>query len=589
MVGVRRRSGQRAGRFLGLLAGVSSVAVLVLFAACERSGQPAERAPAASALSRRGLEEICSSDLDLRAASSDTLGACEALHADLARRYAGAPDAVAHGRAAAKLARARARHEPQGAHLARARAYLEEAARRRDLEGACDASLELARLLANELGDPIGAYVRAYRTARQFEGVDALGCATAARAMLDELGPFRPGSDVLAAIDLDPDADDPRLDLRHAAGTSPGAGGDALARWARERAVSSRVVLRSIETFGDVGQDARRIVVTLSDVAQFETRELAAEPPLPRRFVVRFVGATMGDEVPPVTSAAGGGLVRVRAARQGDDVHVSLDLDSHAAVSFFVLPEPFRIVLDVRAQRPEVPETGARARRPLRLLVLDPGHGGDDHGARAFGLAERDLTLDLARRVRAILAARLPGVTVILTREENRFVSLEQRTAIANAVGADAFVSIHFNAAWEDVQHGGVTSFVLDTTDDRQALRLAARENGTSEREVGALSRILAALHREEQVRGSRALAEHIHEATLAAGRRVLPRLYDRGVRTAMFHVLVGATMPAVLVEASFLTRREEAEALRTARYRQALAEGIADGIVGFARGVGID
>jgi N-acetylmuramoyl-L-alanine amidase len=187
--------------------------------------------------------------------------------------------------------------------------------------------------------------------------------------------------------------------------------------------------------------------------------------------------------------------------------------------------------------------------------------------------------------VRDILRVRLPSTRVVLTREENRFVSLEQRTAMANAVGADAFVSIHLNAAWEDVQHGGVTTFVLDTNDDRQAVRLAARENGTSEHEVGALSRILAGLHRDEQATGSRGLAEHLHASTLAGGRRVLPRLYDRGVRSAMFHVLVGATMPAVLVEASFMTRRDEADALRTEGYRQALAEGIADGIVAYARG----
>jgi N-acetylmuramoyl-L-alanine amidase len=221
----------------------------------------------------------------------------------------------------------------------------------------------------------------------------------------------------------------------------------------------------------------------------------------------------------------------------------------------------------------------------MDLLVLDPGHGGDDFGARAFGLEEQDITLDLAIRVRDILRARVPATRVVLTREEDRFVSLEQRTAMANAVGADVFVSIHLNAAWEDVIHGGVTTFVLDTTDDTQAVRLAARENGTSETEVGALSRILAGLHRDEQSEGSRALAAQIHHATLTGGRRVLPRLYDRGVRSAMFHVLVGAAMPAVLVEASFMTRREEADALRTEGYRQSLAEGIADGIVAYARG----
>jgi N-acetylmuramoyl-L-alanine amidase len=163
------------------------------------------------------------------------------------------------------------------------------------------------------------------------------------------------------------------------------------------------------------------------------------------------------------------------------------------------------------------------------------------------------------------------------------FVSLEQRAAMANAVDADAFVSIHHNAADEPVAHGGITTFVLDTTNDRQALRLAARENGTSASEVGDLSRILAGLRRDEQLASSRGLAERIHRGALVGGRTVLPTLYDRGVRSAMFYVLVGATMPAVLVEASFMTRADEARALRSEVYRQALAEGIADGIARWA------
>jgi N-acetylmuramoyl-L-alanine amidase len=215
----------------------------------------------------------------------------------------------------------------------------------------------------------------------------------------------------------------------------------------------------------------------------------------------------------------------------------------------------------------------------VRTIVLDPGHGGNDYGARQFGLSESELTLDLAQRVRTILASRMPDVRVLLTREQDVFVSLEQRAAMANAVGADLFLSIHLNASPTPVERGGVTTFVLDTSDDRQAMRLAARENGTSVEQVDELSRILASLYRDEQLRGSRALAERVHRATLRAGRRVLPRLYDRGVRSALFYVLVGARMPAVLLEASFLTREDEANALRTPEYRQALAEGIAEGI----------
>jgi N-acetylmuramoyl-L-alanine amidase len=169
---------------------------------------------------------------------------------------------------------------------------------------------------------------------------------------------------------------------------------------------------------------------------------------------------------------------------------------------------------------------------------------------------------------------------VLLTRTDDVVVSLEARTAMANAAGADLFVSIHLNDSEVAIAHGGVTTFVLDTTEDAQALRLAARENGTTTAEVTGMTRLLAELQREDQVLASRRLADRVQQALLSRGRAVLPELADRGVRSALFAVLVGARMPAVLVEASFLTDPDELRALRTSRYRQALAEGIAEGIV---------
>jgi N-acetylmuramoyl-L-alanine amidase len=415
--------------------------------------------------------------------------------------------------------------------------------------------------------------------------------------MLGTLEAFRPAASVLAAIDADPDADDPSVGLGGGLGAADRAAevpatADAFAAWAGAQPASTSASLDLVSVYGGASEGRRaragsvRVVLGLSELVRFESSEIAADGELPPRFVILLPATALGAGVSETTTVGGGGLARVRVSAEGPGARVTLDLEPAARATLFVLPEPFRIIVDVRigSGGEEVVLAGAGP-QSLDLLVLDPGHGGDDFGARAFGLEEQDITLDLATRVRDILRARLPSTRVVLTREENRFVSLEQRTAMANAVGADAFVSIHLNAAWEDVQHGGVTTFVLDTNDDRQAVRLAARENGTSEHEVGSLSRILAGLHRDEQAAGSRALAEHIHASTLAGGRRVLPRLYDRGVRSAMFYVLVGATMPAVLVEASFMTRRDEADALRTEGYRQSLAEGIADGIVAYARG----
>ncbi|MCS6800115.1 MAG: N-acetylmuramoyl-L-alanine amidase, partial [Myxococcota bacterium] len=249
-------------------------------------------------------------------------------------------------------------------------------------------------------------------------------------------------------------------------------------------------------------------------------------------------------------------------------------LEPAARARWFALPGPFRVVIDVEPARSEPDEAAGP------LVVLDPGHGGFDRGARHEGLVEKDLVLDLALRVERHLGRIAPSIRVVLTRRQDVQLSLEERVAHANALEADAFVSIHLNADWEPVRRGGVTTFVLDVSTDEAALRLAARENGTRTSEVGSLERMLAALQQREQAEGSRRLAEHVHRRTLEAGRRLLPSLPDRGVRAAMFYVLVGARMPAVLLEASFLNQPDEHRALATESYRDALARGIALGIV---------
>lgn len=326
-----------------------------------------------------------------------------------------------------------------------------------------------------------------------------------------------------------------------------------------------------------------RVTIALDRTAHFERTDLPATASMPHRVTLCFDDARLADGVAELTRVDVAGLRRVRTAADASGARVTLDLDEEATPSVYLLPDPMRVVVDVALPDPSAATPPAHERRPVHLVLLDPGHGGDDYGARAFRMRESDLTLDLAMRTRDALLRRRPDIRVVLTRESDTFVSLEQRTAMANAINADLFVSIHLNAAWEPVDHGGVTTFVLDTTDDRQAVRLAARENGTSTADVSELERILAGLERGEQGAASSVLADRIHFATLSAGRRVLPHLHDRGVRSAMFYVLVGATMPAVLVEASFLTREDEANALRTERYRDALAGGIADGIARYA------
>ena len=342
--------------------------------------------------------------------------------------------------------------------------------------------------------------------------------------------------------------------------TRPGEGPSAEAA----RAAESTCHLRALEVTRS--GEAARIVATLQPGPLRESCPVE-EQRQGERLELRVEGLSTA---PWAEGAAGLGPVEGVRVEAGALV---VDFAAGADPRTFFLLSPLRAVVEVMPPPPAIPE-GAP------LVVLDPGHGGVETGAQFDGLDEAKVVLDLAQRVRRILARRAPTVRVELTRTEDTELALEARAARANELDADAFVSLHLNAADEPVRRGGITTFVLDTTDDRQALRLAARENGTHAGEVSQLQRLLAGLHREDQLAGSRALAESVHGATLIAGRHHLPALPDRGVRSALFYVLVGARMPAILLEASFLTKPVEAEALKTDGYRQTLAQGIAAGIL---------
>ncbi len=335
--------------------------------------------------------------------------------------------------------------------------------------------------------------------------------------------------------------------------------------------------LSRIDVYGAEGVDpaGARVVLLFEGVPLFHHKQLPAEGILPPRIAIELEDVEWGEGVPVSQSVERGGLERVRLATPNP--RVVLDLQPNATGRVFFLTDPYRIVVDVSTARPS-----RNKRRPL--VVLDPGHGGPEPGAanEEFGLVESQLALDLAELTAARLRAIMPRVRVMLTRSSDVDLSLEERCALANAMEADAFVSIHFNASSEPVRKGGVTTFVLDTTNDRQALRLAARENGTRVAEVTGIQSLLAKHHRKTQTDGSLTLAGKIQRHTLKRGRAFLPRLSDRGVRRAMFYVLVGARMPSVLVEASFLTYEPEARALTKYRYRRALAGGMASGIASY-------
>ena len=206
-------------------------------------------------------------------------------------------------------------------------------------------------------------------------------------------------------------------------------------------------------------------------------------------------------------------------------------------------------------------------------IVIDPGHGGHDPGASAHGIRESELTLDLALRLEKLLAGE-PGVEVVLTRRTNVYVPLEERTAIANREGADLFLSIHANAS-RNTAARGVETYYLSFASTPDAEAVAARENSASERSMNSLPDIIKAIALNNKLDESRDLAGMVQEAMVTRLRRANKDVRNLGVKKAPFVVLIGAGMPSVLAEVSFLTHRQEAQLLKSSAYKQRIAEAL--------------
>ena len=241
-----------------------------------------------------------------------------------------------------------------------------------------------------------------------------------------------------------------------------------------------------------------------------------------------------------------------------------------------------------RAAQSEAPQSApqrlARAVLPLPIkrIVLDPGHGGAQAGARAeSGASEKEITLDLALRLRRLLQDG--SFEVLLTREADVTMSLEQRVAFANARRADVFVSIHVNWIWRRGVRP-VETYHVGPTDDPDVLKLAGAENRESGYSLGAYRRLLEKIYIDERRDESRALARTINAELYRALSAVNPWLENRGVKMAPFAVLVGTEMPAILVEVSCLSNEKEAELLTTDDYRAQIAAALMRGIRSYSR-----
>jgi N-acetylmuramoyl-L-alanine amidase len=221
----------------------------------------------------------------------------------------------------------------------------------------------------------------------------------------------------------------------------------------------------------------------------------------------------------------------------------------------------------------------------VRKVAIDAGHGGRSVGTRTLplGLVEKDLTLDVAARLRKLLEA--DHFQVVMTRDRDEEVSLEQRGVLANQGSADIFVSIHVN--WiENRKARGVETYFLGATEDPYLTRLAAEENRESGYSLTDMRRLLDRIYADVRHEKSRQLAETVQASLWSSLHKFNPQLEDRGVKAAPFIVLLTTEMPAILAEVSCLSNDEEAQNLSKPLYRQYIAEALASGVRSYADAV---
>jgi N-acetylmuramoyl-L-alanine amidase len=219
-------------------------------------------------------------------------------------------------------------------------------------------------------------------------------------------------------------------------------------------------------------------------------------------------------------------------------------------------------------------------------IVVDPGHGGHDTGTIGpNGLLEKDLVLDVSKRLAKLLESRL-GAEVVFTRRDDTFIPLETRTSIANQEQADLFVSVHANSS-HDPDARGVETYYLNFTSSPEALEVAARENAASDKSIHELQDLVKTIALKEKIEESREFASDVQQSLHTGLATKNSSMRDRGVKKAPFVVLIGANMPSILAEISFLSNPGDEKRLKSPDYRQRIAESLYRGISRYVNGLG--
>ncbi len=378
-----------------------------------------------------------------------------------------------------------------------------------------------------------------------------------------------------------------------------------------------------------------RVAIDTGEEVSWQANTLRADPllGLPPRIFIDIRGAGIRDEILRKPVEVRNGLLRqVRAGRfDRDTVRVVIDLERESTYRVFALPGPFRIIVDIDGEGeipvlPTSPETVAptgpvaagpspedpapppvtpplspptpsagsavptlneslAVKRKHRVLVMiDPGHGGKDPGAiGSTGLKEKDVVLAIGRKIREKLS-RSGEFDVRMTRDEDVFIPLEERTAMANKGRADIFVSLHINASRNRKAEGFSTYVLSRGASNREDLELAARENGVPVGKLEGVKFIIDDMFTGARKNESLRLAKTVNDAVVRHVSTRYPGAQSIGLKQAPFYVLVGARMTAVLVEASFISNAHEESRLRDPSCLDAIADGVVEAVRYYGR-----
>ena len=371
-----------------------------------------------------------------------------------------------------------------------------------------------------------------------------------------------------------------------------------------DRQATARPELQVL-SWDSVSKDSVRVVLELNGPARYETRLIRGEKNSPARLVLEVSNIDVVQDVRKGVTVNGSLLKNVRVRPHGRGARIELAFREVARFDTALEENPYRIVVSVAAGKSRLPRLSTIntdvAQAPsvsprrvsslevcnmasqlglnVRRVFIDAGHGGKDPGTSHNKVVERAVTLDIALRLGRLLQAN--GLEVSYSRTGNTSVGLAERTRLANRRESDIFVSIHVNAH-ENPSARGFETYFLDFASNPEAARVAALENARSDRRLGNMQNLLADVMLNVRQDESRRLAGDIQRLSLFRLKKRGYAVRNNGTRSAPFHVLLGACMPAVLVEVGYCTNPDEASRLLSEKYRHALAEGLAEGILAY-------